>query len=388
MKFLFFSPHTLADSCSGAAKCVQTLFEELNRLGHPCRVLTGAVVDGDSDLFRRVLAASPARHLAVTNAGLTFPLRTLNVQGVEHQILGAIAKSGEALLAVEEVALKELFLQQWAEFAPDVLLTYGGFTSSYVAGQYALAHGKKSVLFAATDSYGPTAYLSHVSHIATVSAALAARLRNITEKPVKSLSAFVQRADVTSANRTPEFITFVNPIPSKGLKLATALALACQEQGRAYKFLFVEGRGTKATALAACPELAQCRNISFAHNISDMRAVYGRTALVLYPSLCFEGAGRVAVEANANGIPVLAHNIGGVAEMLDGAGYLFNLPQELSENWSAQVPANCLAKWLDAMDLLLSDPAEMADAARRAKEADTRYSLTRLAERFVDGLKN
>ena len=271
MKFLFFSPHTLIDSSSGAAKCVQTLFEELRKMGHDCLVVTGAMVDGKNHLFDQALASEPIRMLTISSSNIKIPLRKVNYRGIEHLIVGAKALRAAELLAYEEVALKWVFEDAFASFQPDALVTYGGYLSNFFAGQYALMRGKRSVLFAASDTYQKPADFIHVNLVASISKALTSKLRTATTLPIVSLSSLVRRADVLCANRTPEFITFINPSLAKGVKLAAALALECQRRGKPYKFLFVESRGTRATALKDCPELAECANVAFAENTADCR---------------------------------------------------------------------------------------------------------------------
>jgi glycosyltransferase involved in cell wall biosynthesis len=124
--------------------------------------------------------------------------------------------------------------------------------------------------------------------------------------------------------------------------------------------------------------------IGIADNTAEVRLVYERSKIILFPSVWFETAGKVILEANANGIPVLASNIGGIPEMMDGAGYLFDPPAACQSNWEAQPPADYVTQWLDVLDRLHDDPAEMSDAVRRAKAADSRYDLARLAQGFVD----
>ena len=386
MRFLFFSPHTLIDSSSGAAKCVQTLFEELLALGHQCLVVTGAMVDGKNHLFGQVLAATPVQSFTISDSTITIPLRKMNYRGVEHLILGAKAHRADELLAYEEVVLKTLFTDQFDAFQPDVLVTYGGYTSNFFAGQYALMRGRRSVLFAASETYRRPGDFMHVNLVASISRTLTAKLAQVTTVPIVSLKSLVRRSDALAENREAEFITFINPIFAKGLKVATAIALECQRRGKPYKFLFVESRGTKASAVRDCPELTQCKNVSFAENTSNIVAIYQRTGIILYPSLWYETAGRVLLEATANDIPVLASNHGGIPEMLDGAGYLFDPTPAMLEKWDTPPPADYLEKWLTVLDRLHDDPKESADATRRAQEARARYSLAALAQRFVEAV--
>lgn len=386
MKFLFFSPHTLIDSSSGAAKCVQTLFEELIGLGHQCLVVTGAMVDGKNQLFDQVMAAQPIQTFTIADSAITIPLRKADYRGVDHLILGAKPLRADELLAYEELVLKTLFVDSFDAFQPDVLVTYGGYTSNFFAGQYALMRGRRSVLFAASDTYRKPADFLHVNLIASISKTLTAKLATATHLPIVSLKSLVRRSDALAENRMPEFITFINPIPAKGLKLAAAIAVACQRRKRPYKFLFVESRGTKASALKECPELAKCKNVAFAENTANIVAIYQRTHIILYPSVWYETAGRVLLEAMANDIPVLASNHGGIPEMLDGAGYLFDPPPAMLEDWRTAPPEDYLEKWLTVLDRLHDDPAEAAAAVRRSQEARVRYSLPALAQRFVDAI--
>ncbi|TAK98148.1 MAG: glycosyltransferase family 1 protein [Rhodospirillaceae bacterium] len=384
LKVLFFSPHALADSSSGAARSVSTLLGELVGLGHQCMAVTGSVLDAANTLFDRVLAVPPAHEFKVSAANATMPIRKVMLRGVAHIIMNFSGTRVGDVLAVEELALQKLFLDCFAEFQPDVVLSYGGFTSNYFAGVYAMSQGRKSALYIGSGSYQRPEHFIHANMILTVSQSLCAQLDKVTQLPKLTIRPVVDKAAVVCRERKPEFITFINPLPAKGLKLAAALVLECQKRGRPYKFLFVEGRGTRETMRRVCPEIERLPTLSVARNTADIRQVFERTAIVLYPSVWYEAAGRVPLEANANGIPVLASNIGGIPEMLDGAGYLFDPPESCQKNWEAAVPSAYVERWLDVLDRLHNDPAELKDAERRACEADGRYDATKFAQDFVD----
>lgn len=383
MKFMFYAPHTLADSCSGAARCMQTLFEELVRLGHLCKVVTGTVVDGPSELLDKVMAAPPTQTIDIGGSNIKIPARRVNYNAVDHLMIGDAPTMAAQQKAYVDVVLKSIFAEHFDAFQPDVLLTYGGFSSNFFAGQYAMMRGRRSVLFGASGSYNRPADFCHVNLIVTVSGALSAELAKFTPLPMVTLKPFVKKADILCAQRAPEYITFINPTFGKGLKLVAALAAESQRRGKPYKFLIVESRATRTTALQDCPELAACTNVMFAANAANITAIYEKARVLLFPSVWFETAGRVVIEANANRIPVLASNVGGVAEMLDGAGYLFDPPQIMRDNWDAAPPADYLESWLAALDSLHNDPAEWDSAISRTEAADKRYDTTALARRFI-----
>jgi glycosyltransferase involved in cell wall biosynthesis len=68
-----------------------------------------------------------------------------------------------------------------------------------------------------------------------------------------------------------------------------------------------------------------------------MRSVYGRTALLLVPSKWQEGFGRVALEAQASGIPVVARAIGGIPEAVAGGGAVLLPPDADARRWAEVV---------------------------------------------------
>src|SRR5690606_23489774 len=91
--------------------------------------------------------------------------------------------------------------------------------------------------------------------------------------------------------------------------------------------LVVEGRGT-ADALAGLGlDLSGLRNLSRVANAPHPRGIYRLTRALLVPSLVRESFGRVAAEALANGIPVLASDRGALPETLGDAGFVFTLPE-------------------------------------------------------------
>jgi glycosyltransferase involved in cell wall biosynthesis len=114
-------------------------------------------------------------------------------------------------------------------------------------------------------------------------------------------------------------VLFVNTRPRKGLEVAFRLA----ELRHDVQFDFVkswiltpaETRQIEARAKAA-------GNIALHPPRNDMRALYARARLLLAPSQWEEAWGRVATEAQINGIPVLASDRGGLPESVGPGGVL------------------------------------------------------------------
>ena len=115
---------------------------------------------------------------------------------------------------------------------------------------------------------------------------------------------------VIAEDAEPRYVTFVNPQPEKGAAVFARIALELVRRRSEIPLLVVEGRGT-ADGLARVPvDLSGLTNLHRMANTPDPRDFYRVSRVVLMPSLWRESLGRVAVEAMANGIPVLASDRG------------------------------------------------------------------------------
>ncbi|MGL4237185.1 glycosyltransferase [Tabrizicola sp.] len=155
------------------------------------------------------------------------------------------------------------------------------------------------------------------------------------------------------------FVTFIGPVPAKGLDRAIEIATACPE----IPFLFVE-------SWLLSPEqrddlhrrIADLPNIRFEHRTPDMKALFRRTRLLLAPSRWEEAWGRVASEAHCSGIPVVGSSRGGLAEAIGTGGTVLDY----------EAP---LADWVAAVRTLWSEPAAYAKASAAARAYSLRPEL-------------
>lgn len=144
--------------------------------------------------------------------------------------------------------------------------------------------------------------------------------------------------------RTPgkgKYVTFINPVPVKGLELALAIAALSPD----IPFLFVRGWPLSSKAdelLKRC--LVRLPNVRLVSRSDDMKRIYAETRVLLVPSQWDETWGRVVSEAHFSGIPVLSSDSGGLPESVGPGGILLrrNDPVEL---------------WADQLRSLWSDPA-------------------------------
>ncbi|HUP62198.1 MAG TPA: glycosyltransferase [Thermoanaerobaculia bacterium] len=166
--------------------------------------------------------------------------------------------------------------------------------------------------------------------------------------------------------RTPrrdEFVTMINPVQVKGVEIALDLAERLPRQ----EFLFVEGWGTDP---AIVRRIERRPNATYMRKQIDMRAVYGRTRVLIVPSQWQEAFGRVVVEAQASGIPVIASRTGGLPEAVGDGGILID---------DYRNPVH----WLSALQGLLEDRSRYQRLSEKAIENTRRFDLRRELDRLA-----
>lgn len=167
-------------------------------------------------------------------------------------------------------------------------------------------------------------------------------------------------------------VTLVNLAKAKGGELFWRLADALPTT----PFLGVMG-GYGVQQLSTEAEAAltlgreQIGNVTISRPSSDMRAVYGRTRVLIVPSEV-ESFGRVGVEAMCSGIPVVAHPSPGLREALGDAAI-----------WCDR---DDIGAWVAALRRL-EDPDEWQRWSRAAEAHVADLDPTPDLDRFADALE-
>jgi len=123
-------------------------------------------------------------------------------------------------------------------------------------------------------------------------------------------------------------VLFVNPTQIKGVEIMFALAGACPD----IPFLVAESWGLNPQWRNHCLQRAALLpNMEWQPPTRDMRALYARARTLLMPSLWEESYGRTVVEAQINGIPVVASNRGALPEVVGAGGLVVDAHAPLDE---------------------------------------------------------
>jgi glycosyltransferase involved in cell wall biosynthesis len=169
----------------------------------------------------------------------------------------------------------------------------------------------------------------------------------------------IQREPYQTPDAPRHQVTFINPVPDKGLDLAIAIAAGCPDIAFEFVESWILDPAKKQTLLA---RLASLPNIRFTPHQTSMRPIYARTRVLLAPSQWREAWGRVASEAHISGIPVLASKIGGLVESVGPGGIL--------------IPPDAPARdWIAALRTLWDDPQTYAGVKAQALAYANRQAL-------------
>lgn len=173
------------------------------------------------------------------------------------------------------------------------------------------------------------------------------------------------------------FVTLINPCAGKGLAVFLGLAASFPE----IEFAAVPTWGTTQDDLAA---LRGHPNVTVLAPTDDIDEVFRQTRVALVPSLWAEARSRIALEAMARGIPVLASDIGGMREAMLGMDFVLPVHPVVQYRPDVdalmvpvvEVPEQDLRPWIATLRRLVCDREHYEDVARRARAAATAYAAS------------
>jgi glycosyltransferase involved in cell wall biosynthesis len=301
-------------SYGGGDKSNRLLMEALVARGHSVRVVARVEHFG-SEAHERLLRELSARCIGIDAAGGAAIEFKLN--DVEVRILS------------QESAPRAYFAAQLEVFDPEIILTSTD-DSAHLMLETALRYHRARVVYLVRatialpfgpDSAVPSAFqteaLRQVDGVVAVSEYVACYTRRWG-----ALEAIHVPISLLDPGEYPDlsrfdnrFIGMVNPCAVKGISIFLALA----ERFADAQFAAVPTWGTTSADIAA---LRKMPNVDILPPADDIDSLLRQMRVMLVPSLWAEARSRVILEAMSRGIPVLASNVGGLAEAKLGVDYL------------------------------------------------------------------
>jgi glycosyltransferase involved in cell wall biosynthesis len=385
-RLLFASIHGYLDPSSGAALATREILELLAVRGWDCRALTCGVLDFERETSVDALLASleldgSARKMGAALGGsATAEVVDLEVGGVRVTLLPtASSRPDRAPDPREGAVFLDLARQVLERFRPDLLLTYGGHRVSLELMRQARGSGTPVVFHLHNFGYGDRRGFDDVSAILFPSEYSRRYYRHRVGLEGTAIR-YPMRLDRAIAEEPdPRYVTLVNPQPEKGMTVFARIALELGRRRPDIPLLVVEGRGTSENLARLPVDLSGLTNLHRMANTPDPRDFYRVSRAVLMPSLWRESLGRVAVEAMANGIPVLASDRGALPETLGDAGFALTIPERYTPANPAIPTAREVAPWVATIERLWDDPDFEAKHRALAKAEARRWDLDRVA---------
>ncbi|MBI5462817.1 MAG: glycosyltransferase [Gammaproteobacteria bacterium] len=375
------------DPTSGAAQSMRQMAELLAGQGMAVRALATTACEGDSaDSHAKQIAAGGWRVRRVRSFHLRQRYVLEIVAGTLHHELIEVDPRRKHCWERDVGAVYAAHLHRViTEFKPGWVLTFGGDPTD-VARRAVLRAAGACVVFALHN----LAYLHNRPAECDVFLApsqfLAERYRNAWGIPVATLPPPLAPDTVLAATHDPIFVTFFNPEPAKGLWLMARLAERLGRERPDIPLLVVEGRGRAADLIAAGRaagvDLTRYPNLMFTPPMARVADIWANCRVLLMPSVVEEAAGRVAMEAMANGAVPVVGDRGGIPEIVGHAGIVLPLPTDYTLASHAPLPLETVTPWFDAVTRLVDDKAGYAQFSQAARSAAAVYLPDRLGPRY------
>jgi len=307
------------------------------------------------------------------------------VLGVEHLIVRTQARRRDQMSCGEQETYIRCFRHELENRRPDMIILWGGMLLEMTVMREAREAGIPVVFYLVNSGYKYKETFCYVSVIVTDTQATADMYKERHGFTCHPIGKFIDVSLIKGAEpRKPEFITFINPSWEKGVNVFMPLARLAAHECPEIKFLVVESRGRWANALQVFKyQPREFPNVKIIGHQRDMRPIYGNTRALLLPSTWYESGARVIPEALLNGIPVLASNTGGSAELVGKGGVVFDLPEVVREKKMMPAGEEVVRPWLEEIKRIVYDEAHYQQLCRHAEKEAEQHDIQHNTDRFL-----
>ncbi|MFO7724205.1 MAG: glycosyltransferase [Oceanipulchritudo sp.] len=361
----------LLDKSSGAAISVRSILRILASAGWSAHSISASLFDnGDGDPMQALLPDKVDRDKAVGK------YVSLQRDGITDHILITRDSRSQFLRQQEADNLGKLAVQKLREIKPDIVISYGGRDLGRFLRQMAKKTGARVLFYLANDAYSDVEDFEEVDQVLCPSAFLSQYYRDKLGLQPHALPTIVHPEMLSEDFSEPRhqevhggFITMINPSFAKGGTLFFRLVEIALSKRPDFTFLAVEGRQTRTDWIQQGLRPEKLSNLWWIPRQTQMSRVWEKSTVLIMPSFWQEAAGRVIVEAQLCGIPVLASRRGGIPEQLNGAGFLFNLPEACHQDWTHQPGKEDVLPWLKQLEELADSKVSYQKAQANALHA-------------------
>lgn len=391
MNALLITNQCITDTTAGVAHSLRQMMIWLADAGHHCRCLCTARFETNVDF-------DTGEHVAAWDGGYRIdrqrqrPTFRFNMAGVDVSLIHTKHNREAQPHADETQQFMDNFAALLREKRPDVVLALNSHPMIFAC--LALAKSQGAVTAYAVRGYGyeDRRFFEHVDHAFTCSAFLTRHYRDAIGLHSTPLEPPIDWSTVEAPADERSFVTFINPMPTKGLVLFARLADMLGRQRPDIPVLVIQS-GISAGHLNNIEgvDFTQYPQIMAAPGTSSPAEIYALTKLLLVPSVWPEPFGRVAAEAMINGIPALVSERGALPSVIGGdarqggAGRVLPIPDWLTPK-TPQLPSEDEVRpWFEAVCELWDEPTMYDQLAARGRSlAQQLYSEQVSRRKHVD----
>ena len=389
-KIAFASPHCLIDSCNGAAVATSHLLQLLHGEGFECRAYCGPRLDApEGTTLETALAAGAAagavRKLRLAAGDAEMLLTSLGA--VPLAVFNAPFNAAGWFDQATTTAFYQSYTAFLDDYRPDVLLTYGGHPVAISMMELAKRRDIPIVFTLHNFLYSGSQPFRLVDYVIVPSEFSRRYYWENFGLACQRLPNVVDWRRVEAQHRNPRYVTFVNPVPAKGVYIFARIAEQLWRRRPEIPILVVEGRGRAADLRATGIDVDAIRCLRIMAHTADPREFYGITKVLLVPSLWNEAWPLVPAEGMINGIPVLGSIRGGLPEPVGDAGFLFDIPARYTPETRDLPSAEEVEPWVETIIRLWDDPLHYARCSQAARTRAQQWRPERLAPSCKDFLR-
>ena len=355
MKLLVISRDCFAGDTE-AAVAARALAAQAGRAGMTVEVLTGPRLGDDSGVDLADWLGARGYPVEVSAAGLPPHLRT-RVDGLPVTLQRApTAWSDEPDDRARE-AFARLFDAALDRIGPDVVVAQGGDrTTGEALGR---ARGRGIAAAVALHDLRDREGLDSVDPALVASRFAADFLADARGRHALVAPTLVDpgRA-VVEGDREPRHVTFVDPSAANGAYL---FARIVDELGRVRPDIpvrIIGARGSGSTVARSGIDVFARGTVRPVERTANPRDHWRTTRLAVVPSLAWDASPRIAAEARANGIPIVASDRGPLPEIVGESGVCLPVPDRITAATATLPTAAEVAPWVAAIVRLWDDPGE------------------------------
>lgn len=375
--------HSYIDTSSGAAISLRDLMEALAKRNWEVRVLSGPRLDFEARKTNEELLREQGivfQRYRNSTSDINFRLLMFRTGGVDCALFEPKKAQADPSQPVGNAWLS-LYQETLKDWRPDVVLTYGGFWMFRPMMHKAKMLGTKRVFFLCNCEYRDQGMFKEVDLTIVPSRWHQNWCREVVGIETEPVYSLIPPKRYLCVERNPQYLTFVNPQPAKGVFIFSKVIEILQKTRPDIPILVVESRGQADWLSKTGAELTS-KNLFRMKNTPDPRDYLKVTKIMFVPSVFNETFGRVAAEAMMNGIPVVGSNRGSLPEVIGDERFSLPIPESVTPSFRGKVSAEDIKTWVQVIEKLWDDKKHYTTISGQAISQAGNWSEESIVESF------